>query len=286
MNIFAHIPDTAVDVPLIQPGYGASMPNGWVHRKVAPCIIIARALVGRYEVESLGRTVVADTGEAFFAATGDPLAIAHHGDPKRRGLMRVHWLHVHCTLFGVIDLSTLLHLPRTCDRAAGRAFGRWISELLQAPPTESHAGLRHLLRRKELTLAAIDRLCGLSALREHAIHRLRHVERLADLLAYVRENLAKPMTIDDLSRVAHLSSPRLFNLFREQMGCSPMEWVKQLRLTQACHRIISTDARIGEVAAALGFASPYHFSREFHRRFGVSPVAYRKQHALPMPSTR
>lgn len=280
-NIFAHIPDTAIELPLIQPGHGESTPNGWIHRKIAPCIIIAQATVGRYEVESFGKTVIAQAGEAFLAATNDPLAITHHGDPRRRGLMNMRWLHVHCTLFGVIDLSTLLHIPRKCDLAAGKVFGRCIAELLRPTPTDSHRGLHHLIRRKELAFHAIDLLCELSTLRDEAIHRLHHVQRMADVMAYVREHLARPISVDDLARVAHLSSPRLFSLFRTEMGCSPMEWVKQLRLTQACHRIISSDDRITTIAGALGFANPYHFSREFHRRFGLSPLAYRKQHTLP-----
>ena len=59
------------------------------------------------------------------------------------------------------------------------------------------------------------------------------------------------------------------------MGCSPMEYSKRIRLNEAAAQFSLTDWLIKEVADDTGFANPFHLSREFKRRFGLSPKQYR-----------
>jgi transcriptional regulator GlxA family with amidase domain len=44
--------------------------------------------------------------------------------------------------------------------------------------------------------------------------------------------------------------------------------------------LANTSMRIGEIAAETGFNDMFHFSRIFKKRFGKSPVAYRKKYGL------
>ena len=52
---------------------------------------------------------------------------------------------------------------------------------------------------------------------------------------------------------------------------SPMRYLREVRLDTARSRLLGNGARVSEVAVAVGFESPAHFTREFKRRFGVSP---------------
>jgi AraC-like DNA-binding protein len=50
----------------------------------------------------------------------------------------------------------------------------------------------------------------------------------------------------------------------------------RLKMTAAAQRLQAPDARVKEVAYALGFGDAFHFSRAFKKVFGVSPDAFRK----------
>jgi AraC-like DNA-binding protein len=50
-----------------------------------------------------------------------------------------------------------------------------------------------------------------------------------------------------------------------------MRYLRGIRLDAARARLLGGGARVSQVAIDAGFESPAHFTREFKRRFGVSP---------------
>jgi AraC-like DNA-binding protein len=65
--------------------------------------------------------------------------------------------------------------------------------------------------------------------------------------------------------------------FTQKMGEPPGQYRIRRRLERACALLLSSDRSISGVAEDLGYASPYEFSAQFRRRFGLSPSAYRRQ---------
>lgn len=94
--------------------------------------------------------------------------------------------------------------------------------------------------------------------------------------AFLEKNLAQPLDIDELSRLACMSRSRLYVEFKNQLGCTPCEFLQQLRLKSAAKRISNGDA-ITRVCYELGFSNPSHFSRRFRDFFGCSPREYRNR---------
>ena len=131
-------------------------------------------------------------------------------------------------------------------------------------------------RRKELAYRLLRLVCEVAEPDPDAGRLIAGAGRLLSVLRHIRTNLAEPMTVAALARLVHLSEPRLYAVFKEMLGCSPIGFVRTLRLNEARHRLSSTDAPIAEVAASVGFSNPFHFSREFRERFGMSPTEYRK----------
>lgn len=54
-----------------------------------------------------------------------------------------------------------------------------------------------------------------------------------------------------------------------------MRELREARLHHAARLLESTDLSVERVAAASGFASPFHFNRVFRARYGTPPGAYR-----------
>lgn len=99
--------------------------------------------------------------------------------------------------------------------------------------------------------------------------------RLADVCAFIAENIQKPLSLETIADRARLSVSRLSHLFQARFGSSVMNWRDDLRIQMACRILRMTDAPVKQVAIQVGYPDPLHFSKTFRRRMGVSPSQYR-----------
>jgi len=56
-----------------------------------------------------------------------------------------------------------------------------------------------------------------------------------------------------------------------------MRYLINYRLAQAAAQIGRSGEKISAIAAEAGFSSLYYFSRQFKRRYGMSPTVYGRQ---------
>ncbi len=80
------------------------------------------------------------------------------------------------------------------------------------------------------------------------------------------------MTIADEVR---LSPYHFAHVFKRKIGIAPHQYVMQRRLERAEQLLAHTDLPIVAIAVELGYASQSHFSEQFHRETGVTPLNYR-----------
>jgi AraC-like DNA-binding protein len=102
----------------------------------------------------------------------------------------------------------------------------------------------------------------------------RHTEMTRLLLA---TRFAEDLTLDDISRLVHCSAFHLARIFRRETGLSIHQYRHRLRLHTALDRIHAGANDLTGLALDLGFSSHSHFTEAFHRAFGLSPSACRKQ---------
>jgi AraC-like DNA-binding protein len=100
----------------------------------------------------------------------------------------------------------------------------------------------------------------------------RRIERTVH---FMNQNLDKPLQASELAAIANVSLSHFFALFKQSMGCSPMDYFTRLRIYRACLLLDSTSARVKEIAAALGYDDPFYFSRVFKSLSAVAPLHYR-----------
>jgi AraC-like DNA-binding protein len=265
------IPHDQIDCSFLEPGRGTNVRDGWVHTKTCPFTIVALATVGRYEVR-LGRaSAMCEPGQAFLVGANRRVSITHHADPRRK-VMRMMWLHGHWSLFGTIEVTSLLDLPLKLSVEQTLPF-RHIMEELLSPQQE---GLAPPARRRELAFRALRLLCEIAPLKKGAGDLIRYPRRILAAVEFIREHMTEAITVEDLAHAAHLSVSRFHTLFRRHLERSPMNYVKELRLAEARRMLGATDAPVAEIADRTGFANQFHFSREFKKATGQTPTAYRK----------
>jgi AraC-like DNA-binding protein len=128
------------------------------------------------------------------------------------------------------------------------------------------------------------RLLGLCrTLQRPSNRRLRHTEdRVLRTIRFMRENLNRAISLQQLARTASLSISHYSAMFRRQMNCSPVEFLTRLRLQKARERTSDTIAQIGYT---VGFSDPLYFSRVFRRHMGVTASEYRHRAGGPNRGT-
>lgn len=101
----------------------------------------------------------------------------------------------------------------------------------------------------------------------------RNMRRLEE---YVRANLARPISVSDLSSIAGLSKRHFLRAFRETAGITPHRYVVGLRIEDAKRLLCETDDSVTAVALASGFSHSHHFSTSFRQATGMTPSAFRQ----------
>ncbi|MES2742076.1 MAG: helix-turn-helix transcriptional regulator [Pseudomonadota bacterium] len=96
------------------------------------------------------------------------------------------------------------------------------------------------------------------------------------LLAVCQAIMAAPGArpgIAHLAAAAGASARTLIRLFPKETGLHFRQWVQQVHLAEAFLRLARGDS-VGEIARALGYASPSAFTAMFHRLLGKTPQGY------------
>ncbi|MDX1804204.1 MAG: AraC family transcriptional regulator N-terminal domain-containing protein [Alcanivorax sp.] len=106
---------------------------------------------------------------------------------------------------------------------------------------------------------------------------------LTEVVRYIDDNLDQHIDIDVLCRLACMSRSKLYQQFRDVMAAGPKEYIQQRRLERA-RELLGQGRTVTEACYEVGYVSASHFSRRFHRQYGVSPRQYARScqpHCLP-----
>ena len=101
-------------------------------------------------------------------------------------------------------------------------------------------------------------------------------ESLAPTLVWMDRNAALPLTIEQISHEAGMSSRTLARRFKEQTGATPLQWLLATRVRKAREILETTQLPVDQVGQAVGFSTSAGFRERFRRTVGVSPGAYRR----------
>lgn len=86
-------------------------------------------------------------------------------------------------------------------------------------------------------------------------------------------------TITTLAKCAALSPRHFTRVFTEEVGEAPGQYVERIRTEAARRQLEQTDDTVAVIADRCGFGSAESMRRNFVRRIGISPDAYRKSFA-------
>jgi AraC-like DNA-binding protein len=103
------------------------------------------------------------------------------------------------------------------------------------------------------------------------------------IIDFMRKNLARPLTLEEIAAECSMSVSKLKLLFREKHGGGPITCLIELKIEEAKRLIEEGKMNITEIASALGFSSVHYFSRQFKKTTGMSPTDFAKKQNITAP---
>ncbi|HEX6638364.1 MAG TPA: helix-turn-helix domain-containing protein [Steroidobacteraceae bacterium] len=98
------------------------------------------------------------------------------------------------------------------------------------------------------------------------------------LQLWIHENLDADLSVERLAQRANMSVRNFGRLFRNRLGSTPAQYVRQARLDEARSQIESDGAlRLKAVARRCGFVGEQQLRRAFRQGVGVTPSEYRQR---------
>lgn len=106
----------------------------------------------------------------------------------------------------------------------------------------------------------------------------RHVARA---IASIRASIDEPLSVTTLADHAGMSKSSFHAHFKAVTGLTPGQYQKDIRLLEARRLVQEGRDTISTVAFDVGYESPAHFSRDYSRKFGLTPREDRTGRRLP-----
>jgi AraC family transcriptional regulator len=98
--------------------------------------------------------------------------------------------------------------------------------------------------------------------------------RLLQAELFMRDNIAEPVTLDDIAKAACMNKFHFLVSFKQSHGLSPHQWLVRLKMEHARGLLLSGKYSVTEVCYQIGFESPGSFTHLFKRTFGFPPSKF------------
>ena len=137
-----------------------------------------------------------------------------------------------------------------------------------------------------------DALAGLfiAALMDETSERKPHntntsSQYVLNAIKYIQFNYSHDISIDDVAKSVGVSRSHLYRVFMSNVGKSPIDYLTEYRINEACKLLQGGTLSIAEVAISVGFFDQFYFSRVFKRAKGVPPSKYIASQQAAAPDT-
>jgi len=113
-----------------------------------------------------------------------------------------------------------------------------------------------------------------------SIPKAKSLVRMGKAIDFIENNYNFNIYIQQLAELCFMSVRNFQRVFKEATGLSPNDYLLEFRIQNASKLLTETEFTIYEVSERVGIADWFYFSKAFKKKFGVSPMQYRKQNKV------
>lgn len=111
---------------------------------------------------------------------------------------------------------------------------------------------------------------------------LKNAQTIVEAINFIRSNYREKFGVEDVARVVFLSPNYLGYLFKQELGCTVLDYATRVRIEHAKTLLANRGLSISEVADSVGFSDVSYFSKVFKKMEGVSPGQFRSHQRYPI----
>ena len=104
-------------------------------------------------------------------------------------------------------------------------------------------------------------------------------KQIADAIYFIRDNFKTLIQVEDVAAAARLSKRTLQRKFRDIMGYSVHDEIKNTQTEYIAQLLRDANMSISQIAISMGFSGPEHISRLFQKAKGMNASQYRKKYS-------
>ena len=94
-------------------------------------------------------------------------------------------------------------------------------------------------------------------------------------IKFIRDNYKEALDLNIIANEVNVSRTYLSALFKQKTGTNLTEYLTSFRIEKAKDLIHSSDARVYEIAAAVGIPDTKYFCKLFKKYTGFTPTKYK-----------
>lgn len=240
---------------------------GWSEAKNWSDFSMWNLISGSMTVESGGSRVEAGAGDTVFFCPGEWCSLTGNGECTFR-----------ITFFTMEtgNMQDLLARQDVSGVYSGDRIARASAALLKAMENAGNPVL-HSLRSYAGMLTFLAELTECTDLR-FAFRSAEPIQpdlKMHRLLALMGQEAPRILPVRELAERMGMSEKYFITYFRQQIGCSPRQFMNRQRMHLAAKMLSDPDSTIAQTAGTMGFSDPYAFSKAFRKYYGESPGAFR-----------
>lgn len=161
-----------------------------------------------------------------------------------------------------------------CELRFSPDFSRILREIHQTAPRAMESGM---CERLDMLCFNLVQETVMNLRKNRGKGRNSSIEKIAE---YFRNNFASNIDLDQLLAAQGLSRRNFFRRWKDNYNMTPAQYIIHLKMNEACCLLSETEKNLSEIAFALSFQSVSYFCNLFRRRFGLTPLEFRKRNRL------
>lgn len=125
--------------------------------------------------------------------------------------------------------------------------------------------------------AWLEKFCGKTA---REFDDFEKKQKIREAVQYIKQNFRKPLSMTIVSNEVSMNYSLFSLLFKQYTGVNFVNYLQNMRIEEAKRLLETTDWRVNEICARVGFQDEKHFLKSFKAAVGFSPTEYRKSKLL------
>lgn len=137
--------------------------------------------------------------------------------------------------------------------------------------------------------------CGLLSIKLHILHVIEilfqenaflentlsskgkdSLDKLKKVIGHIHENLAEPLSLQELSEICFMSPGYFCRYFKQEIGKTPIAFINECRIERACELLSGSALSVSDIALSVGFDNFSYFIRKFREYKEMTPGKYRE----------